>query len=95
MTSRVLPSTNVSIDKVIPETRRVLPSTNVSIVYSYLMCSQAIDQNIFPKVLGTAQVLYCPKPTAEGNRTLELLPVPREILFGLLPGYTLNNCFIT
>jgi hypothetical protein len=49
------------------------------------MCGQAIDQNIFPKVLGTAQVLYCPKPTAEGNRTLELLPVPMEIFFGLLP----------
>jgi hypothetical protein len=47
------------------------------------MCGQAIDQNIFPKVLGTAQVLYCPKPTAEGNRTLELLPVPMEIFFGL------------
>ena len=31
------------------------------ILYSYLMCSQAIDQNIFPKVLGTAQVFYCPK----------------------------------
>ena len=25
------------------------------------MCSQAIDQNIFPKVLGTAQVFYFPK----------------------------------
>ena len=66
------------------------------IVYSYLMCSQAIDQNIFPKVLGTAQVFYCPKPTAEGNRTLELFPVPREKnLVYLLPGYTLDNCFIT
>ena len=31
------------------------------ILYSYLMCSQAIDQNIFPKVLGTSQVFYCPK----------------------------------
>jgi hypothetical protein len=28
-------------------------------VYSYLMYNQAIDQNIFPKVLGTAQVFYC------------------------------------
>jgi hypothetical protein len=54
-------------------------SIDRSILYSYLMCSQAIDQNIFPKVLGT----------------LELFPVPRENYFGLLPGYTLNNCFIT
>ena len=67
----------------------------LTIIYSYLMCSQSIDQNIFPKVLVTAQVFYCPKPTAEGNRTLELFPVPREKTFGLLPGYTLNNCFIT
>ena len=65
------------------------------IVYSYLMCSQAIDQHMFRKVLGTAQVFYCPKPTAEGNITLELFPVPREIFSGLLPGSTLNNCFIT
>jgi hypothetical protein len=34
-----------------------------NIIYSYLMCSQAIDQNIFPKVLGT----------------LELFPVPRKL----------------
>ena len=66
-----------------------------SLLYSYLMCSQAIDQNIFPKVLGTAKVFYCPKPTAEGNRTLELFPVPREKFSDLLPDYTLNNCFIT
>ena len=59
------------------------------------MCSQAIDQNMFPKVLGTAQVFYSPKPTAEGNITLELFPVPSETMSGLLPGYTLNNCFIT
>jgi hypothetical protein len=26
---------------------------------------------------------------------LELFPVPRENNFGILPGYTLNNCFIT
>jgi hypothetical protein len=51
---------------------------NQVIIYSYLMCSQAIDQNIFPKVLGTAQVFYCSKPTAEGNITLELFPVLRE-----------------
>ena len=59
------------------------------------MCRQAIEQNIFPKVLGTAQVFYFPKPTAEANVTLELIPVPSEELSGLLPGYTLNNCFIT
>ena len=59
------------------------------------MCSQAIDQNIFPKVLGTAQVFYCSKPTAEGNITLELFPVSRETFSGRLPGYTLNNCCIT
>ena len=27
-----------------------------SILYSYLMCSQAIDQNIFPKVLGSQRL---------------------------------------
>ena len=59
------------------------------------MYSQAIDHNIFPKVLGTAPVFYCLQPTAEGNRTLELFPVPREKYSGLLPDYTLNNCFIT
>ena len=59
------------------------------------MCSQAIDQNIFPKVLGTTQVFYCPKLTAGGNRTLELFPVPTGKNSGLLPDYTLNNCFIT
>ena len=59
------------------------------------MCSQAIEQNIFPNVLGTAKVFYCPKPTVEGNIILELFPVPREKMSGLLPGYTLNNYFIT
>ena len=43
------------------------------------MCSQAIDQNISPKVLGTAQVFYCPKSTADGNRTLERFQEPRKL----------------
>ena len=58
------------------------------------MCSQAIDQNIIPSVLGTAHVLYCPQPLASSNRTLELFPVPWEKYSGLLPGYTLNNCIL-
>ena len=58
------------------------------------MCSQAIDQNFFPSVLGTAQVFYFPQPLASGNRTLELFPVPWEIYSGLLPDYTLNNCIL-
>ena len=58
------------------------------------MCSHAIDQNIFPSVLGTAQVFYCTQPLASGNITLELFPVPWEIYPGILPGYTLNNCIL-
>jgi hypothetical protein len=58
------------------------------------MCSQAIDQKMFPSVLGTAQVLYCPQPLASGYRTLELFPVPWGKYSGLLPGYTLNNCIL-
>jgi hypothetical protein len=33
------------------------------ILYSYLMEVQAIDQNIFPKVLGKEKGLYCPRST--------------------------------
>jgi hypothetical protein len=58
------------------------------------MCSQAIDQQFSPSVLGTAQVFYCPQPLASGNRTLELFPVLWEKYSGLLPGYTLNNCIL-
>ena len=42
------------------------------------MCSHAIDQKMFPSVLGTAQVF----------------PVPWEINSGLLPNHTLNNCIL-
>jgi hypothetical protein len=42
------------------------------------MCSQAIDQQFSPSVLGTAQVF----------------PVLWEKYSGLLPGYTLNNCIL-
>ena len=66
----------------------------LTIIYSYLMCSQAIDQMFFPSVLGTAQVFYCPQPLASGNRTPELLPIHWEKYSDLLPGYTLNNCII-
>ena len=51
---------------------------------------QAIDQNIFPGVLGETKVFYCP-------RAIEhfcLSPIPREKLFDLLPALPLNNCFI-
>jgi len=42
------------------------------LIYSYLMCSQAIDQNIFPKVLGTPQCSIARSqhwavPTTEGK----------------------------
>jgi hypothetical protein len=40
------------------------------IIYSYFMGVQAIDQNIFPEVLGKIKVFYCPRSTTEGDRTL-------------------------
>jgi hypothetical protein len=66
-----------------------------AIVYSYLMGVQAIDQNIFPEVLGMTKVFYCPRLTTEGNRTLWSFPIPRGKLFDLLPALPLNNSFIT
>ena len=51
------------------------------IIYSYLMGVQAIDQTIFPEVLGKTEMFYCPRPT--------------EKLVDLLPVLTLNNCLIT
>jgi hypothetical protein len=62
--------------------------------YSYLMGVQAIDQNIFAKVLGKTKVFYCPRSTTEGDRTLWSFPIPREILFDLLPALPLNNCLV-
>ena len=55
---------------------------------------QAIDQNMFPKVLGKEKGLYCPRSTTEGNRTLWSFPILRENCFFLLPAFPLNNCFI-
>jgi hypothetical protein len=55
---------------------------------------QAIDQNIFAKVLGKTKVFYCPRSTTEGDRTLWSFPIPREILFDLLPALPLNNCLV-
>ena len=65
------------------------------ILYSYLMGVQAIDQNMFPEVLGMTKVFYCPRLTTEGNRTLWSFPLPRGKLFDLLPALPLNNSFIT
>ena len=46
----------------------ILASLKTSIiVYSYLMGVQAIDQNIFPEVLGKTKVFYCPRSMTEGN----------------------------
>ena len=56
---------------------------------------QAIDQNIFPEVLGKTKVFYFLRSTTEGDRTLWSFPKPREKLFDLLPTLPLNNCFIT
>ena len=56
---------------------------------------QAIDQNIWLEVLEMTQVFYCPRPTAEGNRTLGSFPVPKAKCSGLLPALPLYNCFIT
>ena len=38
---------------------------------------QAIDQNVFPEVLGKTKVLYCPMSTTEGNRTIWSFPILR------------------
>ena len=59
------------------------------------MGMQAIDQNIFPEVLGMTKVFYCPRSMTEGNRTLWSFPILRGKLFNLLPALPLNNCFIT
>jgi hypothetical protein len=55
---------------------------------------QEIDETIFRDVLGKTKVLYCLRPTTEGNRTLWSFPIPKEKLFDLLPSLPLNNCFI-
>ena len=56
---------------------------------------QAIDQNIFSKVLEKTNVFYCLRSMTEDNRTLWSFPIPRGKLFDLLPAIPLNNCFIT
>jgi hypothetical protein len=54
-----------------------------TILYSSLMGVQAIDQNIFPEVLGMTKVFYCPRSTTGGNRTLWSFPIPRGKLFSI------------
>ena len=56
---------------------------------------QAIDQHIFPEVLGKTKVFYCPRSTTEGDRTLWFFPVPRGKYFDLLPALPLNNCIMS
>jgi hypothetical protein len=46
---------------------------------------QAIDQALFPSVLGMTKVFY---------RTLWSFPIPREKYFDLLPALPLNNCIL-
>ena len=36
---------------------------------------QAIDQAIFPEVLGNTKVFYCPRSMAEGTITLWSFPI--------------------
>ena len=55
---------------------------------------QAIDQTIFPSVLGKTKVFYCPRSLTSDNRTLSSFPIPRETYFDLLPALPLNNCII-
>ena len=60
------------------------------------MPEQSIDQNIFPKVQGTAQCILLPE--ASGPRAIEhteLFPAPRGKFSVLLTAQALNNCFIT
>ena len=42
---------------------------------------QAIDQTIFPSVLGKTKVFYCPRSTTKDNRTLWSFPVPSGKIF--------------
>jgi len=52
---------------------------------------QAIDQTIFPSVLGKTKVCYCPRSLTLGNITLWSFPIHREKYFDLLPA---NNWLI-
>ena len=56
---------------------------------------QAIDQHIFPEVMGMTKVFYFPRSMTEGNRTLWSFPIPRGKLFDLLPALPSNYCCIT
>ena len=55
---------------------------------------QAIDQTIFPLVLGKTKVFYYPRSLTSGNIPLSSFPIPREKYFDLLPTLPLNNCII-
>jgi hypothetical protein len=52
---------------------------------------QAIDQTIFPSVLGKTKVLYCTRSLTSGNRTLWSFPIPQNKYFDLLHALTFNN----
>ena len=56
---------------------------------------QAIDQTIFPSVLGKIKVFYCPRSLTSGNRILWSFPIPRGKYFYLLPALPLNNCIVS
>ena len=56
---------------------------------------QAIDQTIFPSVLGKNKVFYRPRSLTSGNITLWSFPIPREKYFDLLPALPLNNCILS
>ena len=56
---------------------------------------QAIDQTIFPSVLGKTKVFCRPRSLASDNRTLWSFPIPREKYFDLLPALPLNNCILS
>ena len=55
------------------------------------MAVQAINQTIFPSVLGKTKVFYCSRSFTSGNRTLWSFQIPRGKYFDLLPALPLNN----
>jgi hypothetical protein len=55
---------------------------------------QAIDQTIFPSVLGETKVFYCPRSLTSDNITLCSFQIRRGKYFDLLPALSLNNCII-
>ena len=56
---------------------------------------QAIDQTIFPSVMGKTILFYCPQSLTSGNITLWSFPIPQEKYFDLFPALPLNNCILS